>query len=220
MFRRNAEYHVCWEDRFWSVCWLQLYLLCLWQVWDTEVQSWLAVSESAFRLGHKSKLEKIGIWMQSRHRKPIFQAEIHVERWVRHIERIAGHIHWSVGLLQILDFAQNYLCMVQDVPQSLHWDHMQVVLHPIINHFINTDGKLACEEHIIISNDRRHAKFAVQAFENASFMSLKECLDIQCIYQFCDNCAGQYKSFGPFQFVSSSMIPLTHSYFGARHGKS
>ncbi len=123
-------------------------------------------------------------------------------------------------LLQILDFAQNYLCVAQDAPQSLHWDHMQVVLHPIINHFINADGKLVCEEHIIISNDRRHDKYAVHAFEEVSLRSLKEHLDIKCIYQFCDNCAGQYKSFGPFQFISSSEIPITCSYFGARHGKS
>ena len=39
------------------------------------------------------------------------------------------------------------------------------------------------------------------------------------IIQFCDNCAGQYKSKGPFQFVSESEIPILRMFFGARHGK-
>ena len=39
------------------------------------------------------------------------------------------------------------------------------------------------------------------------------------IIQFCDNCAGQYKSKGPFQFISDAGIPTLRMFFGARHGK-
>ena len=39
------------------------------------------------------------------------------------------------------------------------------------------------------------------------------------IIQFCDNCVGQYKSRGSFQFISDAGIPTIRIYFGARHGK-
>ena len=39
------------------------------------------------------------------------------------------------------------------------------------------------------------------------------------IIQFCNNCGGQYKSKGPFQFISESGIPTVHMFFGAHHGK-
>ena len=37
-------------------------------------------------------------------------------------------------LLQVLDFAQNYMNKYQDESKEYHWDHSQTVLHPIINH--------------------------------------------------------------------------------------
>ena len=33
------------------------------------------------------------------------------------------------------------------------------------------------------------------------------------------DCSGQYKSKGPFQFISEAGIPTIHMYFGAHHGK-
>ena len=39
------------------------------------------------------------------------------------------------------------------------------------------------------------------------------------IIQFCDKFAGQYKSKGPFQFISESGIPTLQMFFGAKHGK-
>ena len=39
------------------------------------------------------------------------------------------------------------------------------------------------------------------------------------IIQFCDNCAGQYKSKGPFHFISESGIPTLCMFFTVRHGK-
>ena len=39
------------------------------------------------------------------------------------------------------------------------------------------------------------------------------------IIQFCDNCTGQYKSKGPFQFIPESNIPTVQLFFGVHHGK-
>ena len=107
----------------------------------------------------------------------------------------------------------------QDEPQGSHWDHTQTVIHPIVNYYIK-DGKLVTEEHIMITDDLHHDKFAVRAFEKQTLDHLKAkgFIPMQII-QFCDNCAGQYKSKGPFQFVSESEIPILRMFFGARHGK-
>ena len=124
-------------------------------------------------------------------------------------------------LAQVLDFAQNYMNTHVDEPQGCHWDHTQTVIHPIVNFQIcPKDGRLITEEHIMISDDMVHDKFAVKKFEDISIDHLKkQGFDPTCILQFCDNCSRQYKSKGPFQYISTSGIPTMRSYFGANHGK-
>ena len=39
------------------------------------------------------------------------------------------------------------------------------------------------------------------------------------ILQFCDNCSGQYKSKGPFEYISLSETPVVRSFFSKNHGK-
>ena len=57
-------------------------------------------------------------------------------------------------------------------------------------------------------------------FEKATLDHLKKKGFVpERIIQFCDNCSGQYKSKGPFQFISEAGIPTIHMYFGAHHGK-
>ena len=63
-------------------------------------------------------------------------------------------------LLQVLDFGQNYMNVYQDEPQGSHWDHTQTVIHPIVNFYLGKDGKLVTEEHIMITHDLKHDKFA------------------------------------------------------------
>ena len=124
-------------------------------------------------------------------------------------------------LLQVLDFGQNYLNIFQDEPQSKHWDHTQTTIHPIVNFYIKEGESVpTLEEHIMISDDKNHDKYAVKAFEQASLDHLKEKgFTPTHIIQFNDNCSSQYKSRGIFQFVSYSDVPKLKMYFGARHGK-
>ena len=78
-------------------------------------------------------------------------------------------------LLQVLDFGQNYLNIFQDEPQSKHWDHTQTTIHPIVNFYIKEgESVVTLEEHIMISDDKNHDKYAVKAFEQASLDHLKE----------------------------------------------
>ena len=94
-------------------------------------------------------------------------------------------------LLQVLDFGQNYMNVYQDEPQSVHWDHSMTVIYPIVNYYKTEDGKKITEEHIMLSDDLLHDKFAVRAFEKTTMDHLREkgIVPKQMI-QFCDNCAG------------------------------
>ena len=77
-------------------------------------------------------------------------------------------------LLQVLDFGQNYMKIYQDETQGVHWDHSQTVLHPIVNYYLDKEGKLIAEEHLMISDDLKHNKFAVREFEKRPLEKLKE----------------------------------------------
>ena len=129
----------------------------------------------------------------------------------------------KAGMLgMVLDFAQNYMNIHVDEPQGCHWDHTQTAIHPIVIYRICPfDGQLITEEHVMISDDLKHDKFAVKAFEDVSVSYLRQehGFDPTCIVQFCDNCSSQYKSKGPFQYISTAGIPTMRSYFGANHGK-
>ena len=124
-------------------------------------------------------------------------------------------------LLSVLDFGQNYMNVFQDEPQSIHWDHTQTTIHPIVNFFIKPgESVVNVEEHIMITNDKNHDKYAVKTFEQASLNHLKEKGFVPTrIIQFNDNCSSQYKGKGMFQFISCSDVPLLKMYFGAQHGK-
>ena len=111
-------------------------------------------------------------------------------------------------MLQVLDFGQNYMNVYQDEPPGSHWDHQQTVIHPIVNYY-NKDGKLVIDEHIMITDDLHHDKFAVRAFEKQTLDHLKSKGFIpQQIIQFCDNCASQYKSKGLFSLFQKVKFPF------------
>ena len=124
-----------------------------------------------------------------------------------------GYLLWTL--------VQNYMIIFQDEPQSVHWDHTQTTIHPIVNfYFKEGESVVTVEEHIMITVDGSHDKFAVNTFEQASLDHLKKNGFIPThIIQFNDKCSGQYKGRGTFQFVSYSDVPKLKMYFGARHGK-
>ena len=104
-----------------------------------------------------------------------------IEQYLADLKEMSYHLfscHWNYNqfihckenlkpgqLLQVLDFGQNYMNVYQDEPQGVHWDHSQTVLHPIVNYYLDKEGKLVTEEHLMISDDLKHDKFAVREFE-------------------------------------------------------
>ena len=124
-------------------------------------------------------------------------------------------------LLEVLDFAQNFMNELGEESQSLHWAHTQMVIHPIVNyHKCPIDAETITHEHIMISDDSKHDKCALKAFEDTSIKSLLALgFKPKCILQFCDNCRGQYKLKGPFEYISLLETSVVRSFFGKNHGK-
>ena len=184
-------------------------------------------------IGYPRKVQNLKDWTS----KPkLQQQKTLTDQYISDLEQMSFHLfscNWNYAmflhckdnlhpgeLLQVLDFSQNYMNIYQDEPQGVHWDHIQMVIHPMLNYYLDKNGKLVTEEHIMMTDDLKHDKFAVHAFECQTLEHLKNKGFVPSkIIQFSDNCAGQYKNKGPFQFISDAGIPTIRMYFGARHGK-
>ena len=88
--------------------------------------------------------------------------------------------------------------------QSKHWNHSQTVIHPIVNFYLcSTCGELVTEEHVMVTPDPDHDKFAVRQFELQTMKFLQQQGFVpSCCLQFCDNCGFQYKGYGSFEYLS------------------
>jgi hypothetical protein len=125
-------------------------------------------------------------------------------------------------VVQVLDFAKNYLCLYQDEAQACYWKHEQVTLHPIVTYYKDpVCGHQVTEELMFITPDLQHDAHAVLQFSReAELHLLGKMGQIDSVVQFTDQCASQYKSKTPFQHLSAANIPTSRIYFGSRHGKS
>ena len=71
-------------------------------------------------------------------------------------------------VILVHDFAQNYLCLLEDESTSKHWDHPQVMIHPSVAYYHCACGKVTAQEIVHISSDKRHDCLAVWAFQDTN----------------------------------------------------
>ena len=121
------------------------------------------------------------------------------------------------------DFAQNYLCLHQNEPQGMHWEHKQVTLHPTVAYFKcpnSTCGKLCTHEAVHVSEDLKHDAHLVKKFNEKTLEVLKERkIAIHKIIHFSDQAPSQYKNKTTFKYISNSKLCWMCNFFGVRHGK-
>ena len=103
-------------------------------------------------------------------------------------------------LLQVYDLSQNFMNVYQDEPQAVHWDHTQTTIHQIISYYIKPgESTITTEEHVMVSDDLNHDKFAVRKFEELSLQHLRsKRLSPRLNVIFPDKCKRQYKGKGTF----------------------
>ena len=69
-------------------------------------------------------------------------------------------------LLLVNDFAQNYLSLLQNKLQSMHWEHKQVTLHPTVAYYTYPNEHCAStvtHELVYISEDLKHDTYVMCA---------------------------------------------------------
>ena len=126
-------------------------------------------------------------------------------------------------VILVHDFAQNYLCLMQNEPQGMHWGHKQVTLHPTVAYYVcpNEDcNKIVTHELVHLSDDLKHDAHLIKCFHHTTVQKLKERkIPIRKIIQFSDQAPSQYKNKCAFRYVSQIDIPTMLNFFGVRHGK-
>ena len=98
-------------------------------------------------------------------------------------------------LLLVNDFAQNYLCLLQNEPQGMHWEHKQVTLHPTVAYYTCSNDLCAMtvtHEFVHMSEDLKHDAHIVKRFVNESVKVVKSRkIEIHKIIQFSNQAPSQ-----------------------------
>ena len=146
-------------------------------------------------------------------------------KWQQHtFAEIKEHMP-PKSVVMVLDFAENYTCMMQNEAQSHHWAVGQVTIHPVVAYVNNSDSSRQftnIESFVFITDDRKHDSAAVQTFSEIVISELNKKFQIQTYIEYTDCCAGQYRgkaSFADLSFTSES-VDIERNYFESSHGKS
>ena len=144
--------------------------------------------------------------------------------WQRNMYCVNRDVLKKGDVQLVIDYAKNYSHVSQDEPQSAHWDRRQSTLHPIAVSFPcpeeNCD-ELVTDEVVCISPDLKHDIYGVELFIDKTIELLKnQQVQVDHLFEWSDNCVGQYKSRFAFELISKSEIPRMRSFYGENHGKS
>ena len=125
----------------------------------------------------------------------------------------------EVGL--VMDFGQYINHKKQREAQSSHFNRRQSTIFPLVCFFLcPLCPELVTHEISCISDDLKHDAFAVRAFELEAMKILKDSgVQVNHLYEWCDNCGLEFKSKFPFHVLSGMQMGITRNYWGENHGK-
>jgi len=157
--------------------------------------------------------------------------------WLRALHDVAPHVFdnkWQSeeyekmkkklapgDILMVCDFGTNWAVHTGEEPQGVNWTRDQVTIHNSVCFFLCPECNILDKDEIAIySDDLKHDWAAVDLFTDKMLNHLENRgINIGRLIRFSDNCAGQYRSKGPFWSVSTRKIPVIFNTFGANHGK-
>ena len=127
--------------------------------------------------------------------------------------------------VSVMDFAENYRCLLQDEIQSAHWSYSQVTLHPVVNYYkCQGCNKTVTDVVAIVSDDLVHDTHAVSVFADRVFQHLQaKSYTFERIVQWTDGCGAQYKckdAFHDLHSLKKMANRVERNFFGSRHGKN
>jgi len=170
------------------------------------------------------------------HRTPLWRLMFH---FATQCVAMTGHLyntHWQSQQFElckatmpddevcmVMDFAQNFNHKLQDEPQAAFFGRLATTVHVHVCYYRCPVAGCECmvtEELVMLTADRKHDAHAVRTFEDIALTYLKKnSLPWRSVQEWSDNCAAQYKSKVPFDFLSRRNFAIQRNYFGAKHGK-
>ena len=128
-------------------------------------------------------------------------------------------------LIILLDFAENYLFIVQDAVQGFYWENSQAILHPFAAYFRSSNGDLKHTSICVISDCLKHDQPVVYCFSTEVITLTKQKVNnIKIIHNYSDGVPSQYKNYN--YLVNLCHHRLDHgidavwNFFATSHGKS
>ena len=99
----------------------------------------------------------------------------------------------------LLDFADNYLFVIEGVVQGFHWENSHAMLHPLVVYYASPNNIIESLSICVVSDHQLHNQSAVHAFlaSDLSFVKIKMPFVTKVIY-FSDGVASQYKNYKAF----------------------
>ena len=73
----------------------------------------------------------------------------------------------------LLDFAENYLVIIQDAVQGFQWENSQAILHPFVVYYNNTNGNLDSQSLCVVSDHWKNNQSADCSFIVVAPSSMK-----------------------------------------------
>ena len=75
--------------------------------------------------------------------------------------------------ITLIDFAENYLVIIQDAVQGFQWEKSQAILHPFVVYYSNTNGNLDSQSLCVVSDHWKHNPSADCSFIVVARSSMK-----------------------------------------------
>ena len=120
----------------------------------------------------------------------------------------------------VCDFAKNRELKRPREIQYAFYTKTEFTLHPVVCVYLCGCGKQIRHDVLVVSPDTKHDGHAVQAFLTSAInVLLQEGRSVQRIIRFTDNCAGQYKSVTPLNYLLKNALPIEYHFTAAGHGK-
>ena len=128
-------------------------------------------------------------------------------------------------ILIVHDFAQNYLNILQDEPQGVHWQHEQTTIHAsvVYYHCKASDSCSSTVHHEVvhIGKDMHHDFQAAKVYRNGVIQHLQDLgLSFSEVIEFTDQAPQHFKNCNVFNEISEAEIAWTRHFYATRHGKA
>lgn len=126
-------------------------------------------------------------------------------------------------VVMVMDFAMNVAHAPQNEVQNHMWHRTSTMMHPIVCYFrCKYCNMLVTEEIVFLSDHKKKNASTVHFFERQAVAQLVNVdhVNIKYVWQFCDNCTGQYKCYGSCDTLSTwEDFGICRNFYGEQHGK-